>query len=210
MKKYFNKTLLITSLVCLFPILVGILLYDKLPSEVPIHFDLEGNPDNYASKNIAVFLLPLFLVFINIVAHLGIDNDPKKQNTPLIMKNIGKWLVPIIAVFIVPTSLLIAIGIEIKLVSIVTIFISLVFIVIGNYLPKCKPNYTIGIRVPWTLNSEENWNKTHRFSGFLFFFVGILTLIFALFNYFEFLLISIIVVGILPILYSFILYKKGI
>ena len=165
----FNKSLILTSLICLFPILVGILLYDKLPSEIPIHFDFTGTADNYASKNIAVFLLPLFLVFINILAHLGIDSDPKKQNTPNIMKNIGKWIAPLIAIFIVPTTFLVAIGIEIKITLIATIFISILFIIIGNYLPKCKQNYTVGIKVPWTLNSEENWNKTHRFSGFLFF-----------------------------------------
>ena len=210
MKKYFNKSLILTSLICLFPILVGILLYDKLPSEIPIHFDFAGNADDYASKNIAIFLLPLSLVFINILAHLGIDSDPKKQNTPLIIKNIGKWIVPIIAIFIVPTTFLIAIGIEIKITFIATIFVSILFIIIGNYLPKCKQNYTVGIKVPWTLNSEENWNKTHRFSGFLFFFVGIILFVSAFLNYFKILLVLIIVVAILPILYSFILYKKGI
>ena len=210
MKKYFNKSLILTSLICLFPILVGILLYDKLPSEIPIHFDFTGIADNYASKNIAVFLLPLFLVFINILAHLGIDSDPKKQNTPNIIKNIGKWIAPLIAIFIVPTTFLVAIGIEIKITLIATIFISILFIIIGNYLPKCKQNYTVGIKVPWTLNSEENWNKTHRFSGFLFFFVGIILFVSAFLNYFKILLVLIIVVAILPILYSFILYKKGI
>jgi len=210
MKKYFNKSLILTSLICLFPILVGILLYDKLPSEIPIHFDFTGTADDYTSKNIAIFGLPLFLVFINILAHLGIDSDPKKQNTPLIIKNIGKWIVPIIAIFIVPTTFLIAIGIEIKITFIATIFVSILFIIIGNYLPKCKQNYTVGIKVPWTLNSEENWNKTHRFSGFLFFFVGIILFVSAFLNYFKILLVLIIVVAILPILYSFILYKKGI
>lgn len=210
MKKYFNKTLLITSLTCLFPILVGILLYDKLPSEVPIHFDFEGKPDNYASKNIAVFLMPLILIFINTLCNVAIDSDPKKQNTPTIIKNISKWIVPVVAVFIVPSTLLIAIGIKIKIVFVVALFISLLFIVIGNYLPKCKQNYTVGIKVPWTLNSEDNWNKTHRFSGFLFFFSGVFILISSFFNYFNIILIAIVIIAIVPILYSFILYKKGI
>ena len=45
--------------------------------------------------------------------------------------------------------------------------IGVLFMIIGNYLPKCKQNYTMGIKLPWTLDDEENWNRTHRFAGFL-------------------------------------------
>lgn len=210
MKKYLNKTLFLTSLICLFPVLVGALLYNKLPSEIPIHFDFKGAPDNYASKNFAIFIMPLLLVALNIICSLGIDLDPKKENTPAIMKILSKWIVPIISVFIVPSTFLIAIGIKLDIVFIATLFVSLTFIFIGNYLPKCKPNYTIGVKVPWTLKSEDNWNKTHRFSGFLFFFLGILMLISSFFNFSQVILFSIIIGGFFPIIYSFILYKKGI
>lgn len=210
MKKYLNKTLILTSLICLFPVLVGALLYNKLPSEIPIHFDFRGNPDNYASKNFAVFIMPLFLVLLNIICSLGIDLDPKKKNTPAIMKNFAKWIIPIISVFIVPSTFLLAIGIKIDIVLIATLFISLIFIFIGNYLPKCKPNYTIGIKVPWTLKSEDNWNKTHRFSGFLFFFLGILMLVSSFLKINQVILFSMPLVIFCPIVYSFILYKKGI
>ena len=53
----------------------------------------------------------------------------------------------------------------------------LVFIIIGNYLPKCKQNYTVGIKLPWTLNSEENWNKTHRLAGYVFMLCGIMQIV---------------------------------
>ena len=91
----------------------------------------------------------------------------------------------------------------------VNIIVSIVFLVIGNYLPKCKQNYTTGIKIPWTLNSTENWNRTNRLAGWLFMAGGILFFLNAFLQWSGMFLI-IIGIALLPIIYSFILYKKGI
>ena len=85
------------------------------------------------------------------------------------------------------------------------------FILIGNYLPKCKQNHTIGIKIPWTLNSEENWNATHRFSGKVWVICGILILfsIFLPTNFAAYAMIAVAAVMVaLPIIYSYNYYKR--
>lgn len=92
------------------------------------------------------------------------------------------------------------------------------FIGLSNYMPKLKQNYTIGIKVPWTLNSEENWNMTHRMAGKLYVVAGVISIIIALLNNvlsdevtIIIFMVVFLVTGIGSVAYSFWLYKvKGL
>ena len=96
--------------------------------------------------------------------------------------------------------------------------IGVMFIGLGNYMPKLKQNYTIGIKVPWTLNSEENWNMTHRMAGKLYVVAGVISIIIALLNNvlsdevtIIIFMVVFLVTGIGSVAYSFWLYKvKGL
>ncbi len=85
------------------------------------------------------------------------------------------------------------------------------FILLGNYLSKIRQNYFIGIKTPWTIENEENWNKTHRFASWCFVIVGIITLIEAYFVWYAPVIIfgGIMVAAFLPIIYSFLIFKKN-
>lgn len=87
------------------------------------------------------------------------------------------------------------------------ILVGIVFIAVGNYLPKNKQNYTVGIKLPWTLDDEENWNKTNRLSGYLFVICGIIFIVNAFFLSILPLIITILAV-VIPAIYSYILYKQ--
>ena len=110
--------------------------------------------------------------------------------------------------------------IEIKTYKTMVVFfiIGVMFIGLGNYMPKLKQNYTIGIKVPWTLNSEENWNMTHRMAGKVYVVAGVISIIIALLNNVLSDEVTIIifmavflVTGIGSVAYSFWLYKvKGL
>ena len=89
------------------------------------------------------------------------------------------------------------------------IIMGIVFVSIGNYLPKCKQNYTAGIKIPWTLNSTENWNRTHRLAGWLYILCGIAFFANVFFQWTGMIWI-VLAVAVVPMVYSFILYKKGI
>lgn len=211
-----KQTLITTTLVCLLPIVLGIFMYSGLPDQIPVHWNAAGEIDNYMSKSWAVFGLPVFFAVINIISIVAITNDPKRQNQSKWMKRMIIWLVPALSVILIPISLLVSIGIRISVPFVVTLLVSILFIVIGNYLPKSRQNYTIGIKLPWTLHDADNWNKTHRVGGVCFIVGGIILFISNLFQlgkqtgFLNFIIIisTIVLMVLVPIIYSFVLYRK--
>ena len=208
MEKKTNSTLIITTLVCLLPIVLALVLYDKLPDQVAIHFDMNGMPDNYLPKAIAVFGLPLFMAGINLFAHFMMDHDPRKENASIAMKLIGKWTAPVISLIVMPVTLFMAMGADIPITMLVTGLVGFLLVICGNYLPKSRRNYTVGIKLPWTLDSDENWNKTHRFAGPVWVVGGFLFIATA-FVPAPYVGMGIILALVaLPAIYSYLIYRK--
>ena len=203
--------MIITTVVCLLPLALSAFLYSRLPDQVPIHFDIHGVADTYASKAFGAFILPLLFSLINILMQLILNNDPKRdQGQPL--REISKWLLPIFSLLLTPVMLFKALSYDIRLERIIPVLFALLFLVVGNYLPKCKHNYTVGIRIPWTLANEENWNRTHRFAGWVWSIASILLLVSALTGWFASaaFIVSIGSMIFFPVAYSFYLYKKAL
>jgi uncharacterized membrane protein len=99
-------------------------------------------------------------------------------------------------------------GKSIPIVLVSTAIAGMLIVICGNYMPKCKRNYTIGIKLPWTLDSEDNWNHTHRFSGFVWTIVGIF-MIFNAFLQIPYMMIGLIVVlVVVPFVYSYLYYRR--
>ncbi len=211
MKIKIDKLMLITTIICLLPIILSLVMYDKLPDQMPIHWDVYGNPDNYGSKAFAVIGLPFMMAGLNLITHFALNSDPKKANSSAVLKLIGKLTIPFITIALVPVTLFAGMGYDIPIEKIVPAFVGLLFIVIGNYLPKSKQNYTVGIKIPWTLNNETNWNKTHRLAGYLWILGGVLMFINSFLRIYWipvfFIIMSLLVV--VPFIYSYILYKNG-
>ena len=162
-----KKTLIITSLICLLPMLVGALVYSRLPEQVATHFDLQGNPDGWSSRAFAVFGLPGILLAVNLLIPFALQADPKHKNMSGALVNIVIWTVPVVSLLCSGLTLGRALGYDLRIEMVLPVFMGVLFILIGNYLPKTKQSYTMGIKLPWTLASEENWNRTHRLAGFL-------------------------------------------
>lgn len=204
-----RKLLWLTSLVCLTPILMGIMLWQQLPAQIPIHFDFAGEPDQYASKTMVVFGIPLLMAILNVVTHVLLNNDPKQQNSAGILRMVSKWCCPAATFIMVPITLLFALGMETPIHVVVPIFVGILLIFYGNYLPKCRQNYTLGIRLPWTLHDEDNWNKTHRLAGYLWIFGGLVMILcaFAPKGWLPLLCIIMAVLMAVPSIYSWMLYK---
>jgi len=206
-----DKELLISTVACLLPMLISLIFYDTLPNKVPTHFDLNGTADGYSSKTFFVFIMPVLFMGLHLFVNIMINNDPKKANSPKIMFSLVKWLIPVLMTIVTAFSIAASINLNINVSTWVLTFVGILFIVIGNYLPKCKQNYTIGIKLPWTLNSEENWNKTHRLAGYIWVLFGIAQIINAFLKFGNIINLIILFIPILiPSVYSFILYKKGV
>lgn len=204
------KVLIITSIIILLPILAGIALWDQLPDPMPTHWNAAGEVDGWSSKPFAVFGLPLILLAAQWLCMLGTCADPKKNNHPQKILHLVLWIIPVLSVVMHTFVYLITLGYGVRMEVAMPILIGLIFAIIGNYMPKCKQNYTIGIKIPWTLNNEENWNKTHRFAGWLWTVCGILIMLTGFFGgFWVFLPITILMV-LAPVVYSYILHRRGL
>lgn len=201
--------LIITSLITLIPILIGVILWNKLPDQVPVHWDINGAVDGYATKTQAVFAMPLVLVALQWICVLVTLLDPKKQNINDKMFTLVLWIIPVISLFVNSMIYVTALGHKVSVEIIMPLFMGALFVIIGNYMPKCKQSYTLGIKLPWTLDDEENWNKTHRMAGFLWVIGGVVIMATAFLGISWFFFVVLIPMVIVPTVYSYLLYKKS-
>ncbi|MGB9857000.1 MAG: SdpI family protein [Dictyoglomaceae bacterium] len=209
----FKRDLLVILLILLM-FVSGIIVYPFLPEKVPAHWNIKGEVDRYESRFWGAFGIPLLVLAIYLGLLYLPYIDPKRENY---LKFEGVYRIirhtfVIIFSLIHFTILYIALGGPKNLVpKIIPAVLGILFIILGNYMPKIKYNWFIGIRTPWTLSNEEVWRKTHRFSGFAFVIAGIFLLISGFLPpYLNFLLGigGILIAVILSILYSFLVYKK--
>lgn len=206
-KKYL-RTLVIASLVLLIPVIVGLLLWDKLPEQIPTHWGINGEVDGWSSKAMAVFGLPALMMALQWVCFIACTADPKRQNYNPKMIKLVLWICPVIGLVLCTFVYPAALGYTIPVEVIAPLLVGAMFIVLGNWLPKCKQTYTMGIKLPWTLASEENWNATHRFGGKVWVIGGIITLLTALFGNFWIVLGVLAAMAILPTVYSYLYYRN--
>jgi len=204
------KLLLVTSVIILLPVLAGVILWDQLPAQMPSHWNAGGDVDGWSSKAFVVFGLPSILLAAQWLCALGTAADPKKANHPEKILALVLWIIPVLSVLLFAITYAVALGKTVQMEVIMPVFMGLLFAIIGNYLPKCKQNYTIGIKIPWTLNSEENWNKTHRFAGWLWTVCGIVIMLTGFFGgFWIFFAVTLLMVA-APFIYSYSLHRKGV
>lgn len=209
MKKY-KSTIILTNAIILLTIVAGLLLWNQLPDTIATHFGANNQADGWSSKAFAVFGLPLIMLAAHGICIFATLNDPKRANINDKVMTLILWIVPILSIIVMSQVYIIALGHTVNVGITSNLLIGMIFIVIGNYLPKCRQSYTIGIKIPWTLNSVENWNKTHRMAGFLWIIGGFLYLISTFFTTFWGLFPIILILTLIPAGYSYYLFKKGI
>lgn len=139
------------------------------------------------------------------------DNAKREQNKMVL--GLIFWILPILSLYANGVVYAATLGAITYLPVIVGVLLSAAFIIIGNYLPKTKRNRTIGIKIKWTLESDDNWYATHRFSGKIWVICGIITLIFSFLPekiFFIPMLLMLLPVAIAPAVYSYLFYKKQV
>lgn len=209
MTKDTKKLTIITTLICLIPIIIGIILYPQLPDTIVTHWDGQGNPNGWSPKFMGVIVFPGILAILNLFAPVLLRMDPKYDNIGSKGRTLIQWILPLVEVFCSSTTLASALGMDSRVTLTGPMLMGIIFIMIGNYLPKMGQSYTVGIKLPWTLADEENWRSTHRLSGFLWVCGGFLTLICGFLPYkrftFPVIFVALIIV---PTVYSYWHYRK--
>ena len=207
--------LILSSVVILLPLLFGLILWDRLPDRLATHWNIKGEVDGWSSKAVAVFLMPLIMLALQwaCVFLSAKDSSNKGQNKTVL--GLVFWICPALSLFVNGVTYATALGLAVNIATCFTILFALLFLVIGNYMPKCKQNHTIGIRIPWTLKDEENWNATHRFAGKLWFAGGFFLLLAAIAQMltpftlaFPLVFAVILIVVIVPMAYSYLHHRR--
>ena len=207
-KEWYNIIML------LLPFLVLPFVWDQLPAQIPTHWNLQGEVDGYSSRvlgslilpviNIGVYLILLYLPIIDPKKRIEIDQKPipvLRTLTVVLLLGLHGWIIAS------------AMGSIIQSQGWMYLGLAVFFLVMGNYLRTIKPNYFIGIRVPWALEDAYNWKQTHKIGSYVWVTGGLLLII--LFPFFEAKTFSTIfgvivaLLAVIPIGYSFYLYKQS-
>lgn len=217
MKK--NKFLTIgVLLISLAPLFYMAIIWRSIPEIVALHFNGEFEPDRTGPKS-NLWLTASILTFVSMGVYFLLQNiqylDPKRRGLPpsVLFIRMGFGL----SVFLSVLNFIIILS-AIRGVSVISnlLFplIGLLFAFIGNYLNNIKPNYFVGLRLPWTLSDDDNWRKTHQMASKLWFWGGLL---FALLSFFmpirivlPVMVTEIIILTVIPIVYSFRLFKAKV
>ena len=169
-KKYW----LLTSAATLLPMVLGLLLWDKLPARIPTHFGIDGAADGWGSKGFAVFGVPAMWLSFHLIIWgvTRLDRQNRGHNEKVL--NLTGLVFPAMSIIFAVIMYSQALKLELNLSMLLFPLLGLFLIAMGNWLPKIKQNTTLGIKLRWTLYNEENWNKTHRFAGFVWVIGGVL------------------------------------
>jgi len=199
---------LVLIILTLLPVLYLIVNWSLLPESMPVHFDMKGNPNGYGSRWVYVWL-PLGLYFMMLVLP---RLDPRKANYAIFEGSYYKLRL-IMAVFFGLINTTVIWGVVNNANSVqrfIPLTIFFLFMLIGNYMGNIRPNYFVGIKVPWTLNSDEVWVLTHKMAGKLWFWGSLAgILLYFVVDKMEWIFIPLLIIlVVVPIVYSYVIYQK--
>jgi uncharacterized membrane protein len=188
-------------------------VWNSLPENVPLHWNLYGKIDNWGSKYALVglvFLMPILTYILMLVVP---KIDPKKRIEAMggkydQFKFILVGFMAVLSIFIIYISK----NQKLSSPGIIFVLIGILFVFLGNYFKVLKQNYFIGIKTPWTLENEEVWKLTHLLAGKMWVIGGLIIVVLSLilpeyYNFYFFICITAII-SIVPIAYSYLIYKK--
>ncbi|CAM1363629.1 Uncharacterized membrane protein [Tenacibaculum soleae] len=188
-------------------------IWNELPEEVPMHWNIKGEIDRYGEK-IELLLIPILLPLLIYIIFLVVPKiDPKNKiskmgNKYQHIKILLTTFMSILALFIIYTAK----NQSFANPNYIVLLVGISYIILGNYFKTIKANYFIGIRTPWTLENETVWKETHKLGGKMWFVGGIIVVISSLIlnkqlNFTLFMIITGIIT-IVPIVFSYFKFKE--
>jgi uncharacterized membrane protein len=202
----------INWIIILIPFIFIALNWGKFPESIPTHFGFDGTPDQYSNKVTGLILFPSINIGMYLLLMAVPFIDPRKKNYSLFD---GKWriirtVLHTFIAFITMITCLYSLGYKMDIGNMVCFGILALFMVLGNYMGNLRSNYFIGIRVPWTLESETVWSLTHRLAGRIWVFgsLAMIILLYFLPGMKWMFLPFVLLIALIPIVYSYIKYKQ--
>jgi uncharacterized membrane protein len=192
--------------------LVSFALFDRLPERIPTHWGLDGQVDGWSGRTFGAFGMPAIMIAVWALCYWLPAIDPRRANYEKFRGTYDVVIASVLALMLVvhATVLAASIGMAVRVGMIVPIAVGVLLIIIGNLLPRARPNWFFGIRTPWTLSSDRVWAQTHRLGGRVMVIAGILVALSAFTgSRWPAILVPIAAAGaaLVPIIYSYILWR---
>ncbi|MBX3163425.1 MAG: SdpI family protein [Bacteroidetes bacterium] len=213
-----STVLLYQALIALIPLLYLYSVWNELPEQVPLHYNANMEADRMGSKTAFLYLI-IFMFLISVACSAVIlflnKIDPKKRRSEKTETKVS-WILSVFMVFV--SSLVIYTTVNyVKgndtgfFVKGIESLLAVFFILIGNFMGNIRPNHFLGVRTPWTLEDEDNWKETHRLTSKIWFFGGLIMLVFVLIlpkNMATHIVWFVIPLAVIPVGYSYYLFRQ--
>lgn len=210
-----NSKITIKWILAFVPLCIVVIFYNKIPNQIPIHWNLNGSVTYGSQLNLWInaSMSVIFAILFPILRRI----DPRGKNYDKFGKYYDEFQIFMMLFFIAITSIMVSESInpgEINVEKVIVILVGVLFTIIGNMMPKFKNNFFVGIKTPWTISSENVWNKTHRIGGIMWFFGGLLIIGAGILlkgtAIFVSVLIITCIITIVPIVMSYFWYKENV
>jgi len=194
------------------PVLVDLFYWNKLPEKLPTHFNAQMVPDSWSSKVVAIVILPVILTLAQGLILYLVDQNSKKYYVQNGIIYTVLTIIPILSIWINFIMISTALNNNVNRFKqpILSSLFGIILIILGVVLKYVKTNPIIGIRLPWTMSSEENWRLTNSLGSKVFIVGGIIELIVAICSSMALMIFILAIVITIPVIYSYVLYRKGI
>lgn len=180
MWKTYKKTIILTVILILLPMVVGVVLWDKLPLQMVTHWGVNNEPNGWMSRPMAVFGLPVICAAIHIFAIIATEMDKRKENIHRKSVAMVLWIIPVVTWVCSALTYGYAFYEKINVGLICCLLVGLLFIAMGNQLPRQQQNHVFGLRTRLTLSDEDVWRASHRFGGWALTIGGVVIVVCAL------------------------------
>jgi uncharacterized membrane protein len=207
MRKWFPTLLVVGS------VAFSLAVYSRLPESVPVHWGLSGEPDRYGSRLEGAFFLPALMAVMLILLQWLPSRDPRAANIAKFRESYDLMVIALVTfmagmhVLLLGTSL----GWAVNVTMVVLVGAGVLFVLIGNMMPRARSNFIFGIRTPWTLSSDSVWTRSHRVGGYVMVAAGLLTIASAFIRKpwgFVITFSSLALAAIVPVVYSYVIWSR--
>lgn len=193
-------------------LLLPLALYDRMPAQVPTHWDSSGHVDRFMSKPWGALVMPLTTALVFVVLSVLPRISPRGFRMDRFAVAYDTIVLSVVG-FLAFTSTLVTlqqVGLPVPMDRAIRSGVGVLFIVLGNLLGKVQKNFFVGVRTPWTLASDEVWLRTNRLGGKLFVLAGFVVFVSALFvdQGTALILGAVGVAALVPVAYSYWLYRR--
>lgn len=186
--------------------------WPHVPERMPVHWNIRGEVDRWGNKFEGLLLLPIITLGIYFLLLLVPLVDPGRVNYRNFMRAFNAIRISIVLFMAVIYGVMVlaALGLRVDMSTAVLLAMGVLFVILGNFLGKIRPNWFLGVRTPWTLSSKLSWDKTHRLAGWLFMLMGVLFVVLAYMQT-KWMLIAVLAIDALclvwMIVYSYLVYR---